>query len=383
MKKMIKMSLIAAVAVTGLSSTAAAQPLTEAIKDVDVSGSIVYRYNDYTDDKNVDNSKDYSKNYYKIATSLKSKVNDYVTATVRVVTGTGIDDSDANFAAGGLDTRNGGDANPTVQVNQANFTVKTDVATVIAGKQGLTTPWTVAIDSDSNEQTGTGLLALVPAGPVTVAAAYFNQTNLNNVEVGGNDLDGSANVATLGLLGQAGPVALNAWYLDMEDTFDTFTVGAKANIEMVTAELRYTSLDLDAADTDNNSLTAKISANIGPVAAYGQYAMTDKEGGLTALDADAKTTTQGWNVSINGKADADFYRVGASMDVMSGLNVALNYATMDYANDSEESELYTQITHKMGKNLVTYARFGTYEKEIANDEVNDAITGRLQVEYKF
>ena len=52
--------------------------------------------------------------------------------------------------------------------------------TVNVGKQGLTTPWTVAIDSDGNEQTGTGILALSTVGPVTLAAAYFNQTNLDN-----------------------------------------------------------------------------------------------------------------------------------------------------------------------------------------------------------
>ncbi|XPS40277.1 hypothetical protein ACN2C3_00830 [Aliarcobacter butzleri] len=50
--------------------------------------------------------------------------------------------------------------------------------TVNIGKQGLTTPWTVAIDSDGNEQTGTGALALTTFGPVTAAAGYFNQTNL-------------------------------------------------------------------------------------------------------------------------------------------------------------------------------------------------------------
>ena len=50
MKNTIKMSLVAAVAVAGLSSTAAATPLEEAIKGVDISGSIVYRYNDYGND---------------------------------------------------------------------------------------------------------------------------------------------------------------------------------------------------------------------------------------------------------------------------------------------------------------------------------------------
>jgi len=385
MKKMIKMSLVAAVAVTGLSSTVAAKPLAEAIKDVDVSGSVVYRYNDYSDDKATGTHK----NYYKIGTTLKSKVNDIVTATVRVVTGTGVADNDANFAAGGLDTTDGTDANPTLQVNQANFTAKVAGATVIAGKQGLTTPWTVAVDTDSNEQTGTGLLALVPAGPVTIAAAAFNQTNLNNVKPGvlaGGALNGAADIMTLGVIGKAGAVSFDAWYLDMEDTFDTMTVGAKAKIAMVTADVRYTTLDLDAVNTDNSALMAKFSAKFGKISAYTQLGMTDSDGGLTALDSDAKTTFTGWNVNMHDKQDADFVRFGAGMDVMAGLNVAVNYATQEYKSAGakvEESELYTQITHKMGKNLSTYVRLGTYEKETSSVTNNDKFTGRLQVQYTF
>ncbi len=43
MTKMIKMSLIAAVAVTGMTSAANAQNLEDAIKGVDVSGYVDYR----------------------------------------------------------------------------------------------------------------------------------------------------------------------------------------------------------------------------------------------------------------------------------------------------------------------------------------------------
>ncbi|BFU77138.1 hypothetical protein ALC152_03530 [Arcobacter sp. 15-2] len=397
MKNTIKMSLAAAVAVAGLTSNVAAKPLEEAIKNVDISGSVVYRYNDYGDDENSKNKTD---NNYKIATSLKSKVNDYVTATVRVVTGTGIT-SGNSFATLPSDSAN--DANPSLHVTQANFTVKTDVATVIAGKQGLTTPWTVAIDSDSEEQTGTGLLALVPAGPVTIAAAYFNQTNLDQAtakiaanainQAAVNSAMAGANIATVGVMGTVGPVALDAWYLDLDDVFSSYTVGAKATVDMFTAELRYAALEIEDKATagvmnhgnevDNNIIIAKLGAKMDAFSAYLQYAKTDKDGGLTALDSDAKTTMTGWNTNIHNKADADYFRVGAGMDVMSGLNVSLNYADLDYANDSEETELYTQITHKMGTNLVTYVRLGTYEVEVDGDDTVDATAGRLQVEYKF
>jgi len=370
MKNIIKMSLVAAVAVAGLTSNVAAKPLEEAIKDVDISGTIVYRYNDYSDDEG---SKTKTDNNYKIATSLKSKVNDYVTATVRVVTSTGITNNSNSFAT--LETKGTSDLNPTIQVSQANFTVKTDVATVIAGKQGLTTPWTVAIDSDSNEQTGTGLLALIPAGPVTIAAAYFNQTNVG--------VTGAEDIATVGVLGSTAGVSYDAWYLDLDNVFKTFTIGAKAKMDMITAELRYASLDLEGSDADNSIIIAKVGAKMDAMSAYLQLGLTNEEGGLTALDADAKTTMTGWNTNVHNKADATYVRVGAGMDVMSGLNVSLNYANLDYAADTTETELFTQITHKMGKNLSTYVRLGVFDQEVGSDTTIDATAGRLQVEYKF
>ncbi|MGB6327669.1 MAG: major outer membrane protein, partial [Halarcobacter sp.] len=48
------MSLIAAIAVAG--TTASAQPLAEAIKNVDVSGTAAYRYNDYEPSNSTSNN---------------------------------------------------------------------------------------------------------------------------------------------------------------------------------------------------------------------------------------------------------------------------------------------------------------------------------------
>ena len=64
MKKIAKLSLVAAVAVAGFT-TANAQPLEEAIKNVDVSGSVVYRYNDYDNNNTtgVDSDNDAENNY--------------------------------------------------------------------------------------------------------------------------------------------------------------------------------------------------------------------------------------------------------------------------------------------------------------------------------
>lgn len=407
MKKIVKMSLVAAVAVAGLTA-ANAKPLEEAIKNVDVSGTVVYRYNDYNRDDATTKNSDQT-NHYKIGLNLASKVNDDVKLNTRFIVGSGVD---AGFVA--LDAADhDGQADVTLSNVYFGYTGIANT-TVNVGKQGLTTPWTVAIDSDGNEQTGTGVLALSTVGPVTIAAAYFNQTNLDNsgdlkaalngasnyVNAGGND------IATIGLLGNVGPVALNAWYLDMTDIFDTYTLGAKADLEVsgikLGADLSYTSLDLDqdAATRaglvnasgnaiDNNLLKLILTAKAGIFDAKYVYAATDKEGGITALDQDAATTMLTWNITTLNKADADLHHVSAGVQALDTVHVSANYTTMDYnavagTKDEQEQELYAQVVYNMSKNLSSYVRFGSYETENNGAKaIEGDYRGRLQVQYSF
>ena len=324
MKKFVKMSLIAALAVAG--TTASAQPLAEAIKNVDVSGSMTYRYNDYQEDVNAAGVDSSSKttNYYKIGLTLKSKVNDDVTANTRFIIG----GADGGFA--GLDTQGASDGSVNVTLTNANFAY-TGIAntTVIVGKQGLTTPWTVAVDATGNEQTGTGILALSTVGPVTLAGAYFNQTNVGNsgdvpaaLSVNTDEF-GAKDIYTVGAMGKIGPVALDAWYLDMADVFDTYTLGANTSFDVgsvtLGGDLRYTSVDLDNNDTDNSLLKATVTAKVGIFDAKVAYATTDKEGGLVALDTDATTSISAWSVDANGKADADYWQVRLGAQILPSL----------------------------------------------------------------
>ncbi|PLY09588.1 MAG: hypothetical protein C0626_11540 [Arcobacter sp.] len=400
MKKFVKLSLVAAVAVAGLT-TANAKPLEEAIKDVDVSGTVVYRYDDRNNDVGGASAVN---NNYKIGLNLKSKVNDDVTANFRIITATGIN---TNQSFAGLDTASN-DANPSLNLSQVNFAY-TGIAntTVIVGKQGLTTPWTVAADSDSNEQTGTGILALSTVGPVTIAGAYFNQTNLG---VSGDDIatvnalssyanGGGNNVATVGVMANVGPVSLDAWYLDMADVFDSYTLGAKASFDLdavtLGADLRYTALSVDsqtgqASNADDHDLVKlTLTAKAGIVDAKLAFAKTDKEGGLVALDDDATTTIQGWMVNPTNKADATFVQASVGVQAMDSVHVSANYTEVESRAvgatvDTEEEEVYAKLTYKMSKNLSSYVRFGQYESKPTNGaKTNDDTRGRLQVQYSF
>lgn len=462
MKKIAKISLVAAVAVAGLT-TANAQPFEQAIKGVEVSGSVVYRYNDYNNDTNyategktTDGSKaggvingkstknngtnSYSDNNYKAGLNVAAPVNDFVKANTRFL----VANENGDFA-GPLDTQDNGDTNVDVELSNAYFGFTGFKNTTInAGKQGLTTPWTVATQIDGNEQTGTGLLALHTLNSnVTLAGAYFNQTNLgrsgdvlpklNSTATTKNYLNGSTtqyttststnddfgaqDIATVGTIVAVGPVTLDAWYADMQDTFSTYTLGAKTSTTLggvkLGADARFVSLELDRnvaeaiyfsgvssdqIDTshnyssnihDDNSLAKlTLTANAGIFGAKASYGKTGKEGGLTALDNDATTTLLAWGVNANNKADADFYHLQAGVDILPELNFALNYANVDYtgsdtvtknANNNvtgwteksiEEEEFYGQLTYKMSKNLVSYVRYGVFTQDTATHTGN-------------
>ena len=418
MRKISKLSLVAAVAVAGFS-TANAQPLEEAIKNVEVSGSVVYRYNDYNNDSNDGVSQgegSTTDNNYKIGLNLSSKVNDYVKFNSRFLIA---NEDSTEFAS--LNTQNTGDDNVDVELSHAYFALTAiPNTTVNVGKQGLTTPWTVAIDSDGGEQTGTGVLALSTFGPVTAGAGYFNQTNLDDSgngvaiptsrAVADNKIvntdakvliDGREDIVVGALIADLSPVTLDAWYLDMSDIFDTYTIGAKSDFKFdggkIGVDARYVSLTLDdkIADKDKNAIAKiAVTGNLGIFNAKVAYANTDKDGGLTALDQDAEATLLGWNITANGKADADYWQGVLGVNILDNLNLSANYGNIQYklyadnSTEVEEEEIYAQLTYKMSKNLNTYVRYGTYtreyDKNTANgDEINDDVRGRLQVEYTF
>lgn len=372
MTKLVKLSLAAAIAVSGLSSTVAAKPLEEAIKGVDVSGTVVYRYDDRNDSV-ADNST--STNSYKVAVNVKAPVNDMVTFNARIVTGLGAAfDNQANLTA--LDTQAQADANPSLQLSEAYFTAKMGMLTVNAGKQGIGTPWTVAHDAAGDDDHGTGILALADAGFATFAAGYFNQTNIVN----------QVNVAVLAVIAPVGPVNFDAWYLDADDTLDSYTVGLSTSLMGISAYARYTNVDPDAAGADDQDLW-KIGAkgDLGPVGLAAEYANTDNDGSafVSLNDCDAATGAQAWAVNACNKADADFWKVGADIDLMPNLNFALTYATVDYDTDMEEEEVYGTLTYKMSDNFMTYVRYGNYTIDNDGTETRDQDRGRLHVQYSF
>ncbi len=401
MKKFAKMSLVAALAIAG--TAASAQPLAEAIKNVDVSGTAVYRYDDRSfKDEAKAVGRDSSKNHYKIGLSVKAKVNDDITAVTRFIAG-----SKGNGGFTTLDYVGGNDEQADISLNNVYFSY-TGLAntTINVGKQGLTTPWTVAIDADGNEQTGTGILALTNLGAVTLAGAYFNHTNVmtsgnlpkTKLDANQNEIPFTHNgdyMATVGALGNFGPVALDLWYAELQDTLDSYTFGALANLDFDSVNVklgaRHTMVDLEDVKKDNSLTKVEAGLKAGIFGANVGYGWTDKDGGIAALDNSAKTGYEGWLLNLNGVTDANLLKTNVNVQVLPSLNLALNYnvLTEDMGEEDQKAEeLYLQATYKMSKNFGGYVRFG--QAEFEKDYVvagkladNDGTIGRIQVQYSF
>lgn len=428
MRKISKISLVAAVAVAGFS-TANAQPLEEAIKNVDVSGSVVYRY-DNAEEANA-TGKSTDRNRYKVGLNLSSKVNDYVKFNSRFIVG-GDDSGWATTGAkknGNLNAGNG-DVNPGVTLSNAYFGFTAIPNTIVnVGKQGLTTPYTVAVDINGNEQNGTGILALSTFGPITAGAGYFNNTNANEL----TDINATRGLTGAGLTLDAGRdmyvatvqgdldfVKLEAWYAGLQNTFNSYTFAATSKIDIAEnaklgLEARYVALNLtdDVIVARNNHLNGVSNASKNGGADNGMfrlavdgkfsivnarlaYTKTDKEGGLTALDQDAKNTSLGWNITSNGYADADYFQAALGVDILDNLNFTAHYGNLSSDTQSagakfvglsntKAEEIYGQLTYKMSKNLTTYLRYGTYEEKnkATGAKSTDQDMGRLQVAYTF
>ncbi|EAI6307643.1 major outer membrane protein [Campylobacter jejuni] len=149
--KLVKLSLVAALA-AGAFSAANATPLEEAIKDVDVSGILRYRYDTGTFDKNwgtpngnLNKSKQMHK--YRAQVNFSAAIADNFKAFVQF---------DYNAADGGTGVNNKTNAQKGLFVRQLYLTyTNEDVATsVIAGKQQLNTIWT---DNGVDGLVGTGV----------------------------------------------------------------------------------------------------------------------------------------------------------------------------------------------------------------------------------
>ncbi|EAK3966013.1 major outer membrane protein [Campylobacter jejuni] len=416
--KLVKLSLVAALA-AGAFSAANATPLEEAIKDVDVSGVLRYRYDtgnfdkNFVDNLNLNNSKQDHK--YRAQVNFSAAIADNFKAFVQF---------DYNAADGGYGANGIKNDQKGLFVRQLYLTyTNEDVATsVIAGKQQLNIIWT---DNGVDGLVGTGVKVVNNSIDGLTLAAFavdsFMATEQGSDLVGHNgsqfnpdsigNLYGAAAVGSYDLAGGQFNPQLWLAYLDqvaffyaLDASYST-TIFDGINWTLEGAYLgNSVDSDLDSARYANGNLFAlkgSIEVN-GWDASLGGLYYGDKEKASTVVIED-----QG-NLGSLLAGEEIFYTTGSRLNGDTGRNI-FGYVTGGYTfnetvrvgadfvyggtkteaanhlGGGKKLEAVARVDYKYSPKL-NFSAFYSYvnlDQGVNTNESADHSTVRLQALYKF
>ncbi len=384
MRKLAKLSLVAAVAVAGLTNVNAAS-LEEAIKGVDVSGQFRFRAQDKSDTINngVNTASAENGTDVEIEVGVKVPVTENVTAVFKID-----------------NAPNNGNSEPTtdaLDIEDYYFSYNSGALTVNAGQQNIPGRITDGAEGD-------GLVALYNLGNFTVGAAAFNNHDAGTdgnaagfaydsttggstavAAVAGNS---AADLYSVIAMGTVGPVSLLAQYADVSDTLDTYNLKADASIEMVKVGAEYTETGVDGSSNDYATTKAYVGAKVGIVSATLSYAKTADQGsgslhsvaGGAAAGLETPAEALLWNIGTSGRADYDAFTIDASVAVTPAISLRAAYLDGEQGTgaNTDVKEALGQISYQVAKNLSTYVRFADVE-----DQGNEYTRGRVEARYSF
>ena len=294
MRKTIKLSLVAAMAVAGLTTSASAVNLGESLKNVDMSGMVRYRH---TATENAGNE-----NEYQIELGVTTKIkNDFALdlAAEQTITET----------SGGTTT---GDT--TYTTTNAFFTYTgVENLDVKAGKQNYNLPLTDAAGAS-------GLKAEIGVSGATVVLGAFTK----GVKAGALVVP-VGNATLTAMVGETG----NTTATETDYTY----LNATAEVAGVSLNLTKSEKDVKS-DTTENEITSVVAST--EVAGFGidlGYATTGKNGAAVAM-ADGGDTAADFGLqelsSNDVSAEADITLVNISKEIYPALTVSLGQANLDY-----------------------------------------------------
>lgn len=419
--KLVKLSLVAALA-AGAFSAANATPLEEAIKDVDVSGVLRYRYDTGNFDKNFVNNSNLNNNKqdhkYRAQVNFSAAIADNFKAFIQF---------DYNAVDGGTGVDNVTNAEKGLFVRQLYLTyTNEDVATsVIAGKQQLNLIWT---DNAIDGLVGTGVkvvnnsidgltLAAFAAdsfmaaeqgadllGPTTQATAPFKVDSVGN-------LYGAAAVGSYDLAG--GQFNPQLWLAYWDQVAFFYAVDAAYSTTIFdginwTLEGAYLGNSLDSELDDKTHANGNLFALKGSIEVNGWDASL---GGLYYGDKEKASTVviedQG-NLGSLLAGEEIFYTTGSRLNGDTGRNI-FGYVTGGYTfnetvrvgadfvyggtkteaanhlGGGKKLEAVARVDYKYSPKL-NFSAFYSYvnlDQGVNTNESADHSTVRLQALYKF
>lgn len=419
--KLVKLSLVAALA-AGAFSAANATPLEEAIKDIDVSGVLRYRYETSNDWSNANFGSGISgkqDHKYRAQVNFSGAISDNFKAFVQF---------DYNSQDGGYGIDSISNTSDTLTVRQLYLTyTNEDVATsVIAGKQQLNTIWT---DNGIDGLVGTGIkvvnnsidgLTLAAFAmdsfnekvPATTTNGNFNKGNVNGDSDVSDALDWSKNIYGAAAIGSydiaGGQFNPQLWLAYMSDNAFLYALDAAYSTTIFdginwTLEGAYLGNSLDSELDDKTHANGNLFALKGSIEVNGWDASL---GGLYYGKKDKVTVTtiedQG-NLGSLLAGEEIFYTRGSNLNGDLGRNI-FGYVTGGYTfneavrvgADFVYGGTKTNIIGQGGKKLEAVARvdykyspklnfsaFYSYVNVDTDPESTHHDAVRLQALYKF
>lgn len=403
--KLVKLSLVAALA-AGAFSVANATPLEEAIKDIDVSGVLRYRYDTGRFSKDFDNgsiptaglnaSKQDHK--YRAQINFSGAIADNFKAFVQF----DYESTDGGYGANISDTEG------TLKVRQLYLTyTNEDVATsVIAGRQQLNTIWT---DNGIDGLVGTGIKVVNNSiDGLTLAAFAVDSFNNDDEKTSAfafdENLYGAAAIGSYEVFG--GQLNPQLWLAYMNDKAFLYALDVAYNTTIFdgvnwTLEAAYlgNSLDNELGNTleDGNffGLRGSIEVNGWDASLGGLYYGDKEKSSLTVIE------DQG-NIGSLLAGEEIFYTNGSKLNGDVGQNT-FGYVTAGYTfnetvrvggdlvyggtkteagNGGDKLEAVARVSYKYSPKL-NFSAYYSYVNVEQDKLEGDHSTVRLQALYKF
>lgn len=397
--KLLKLSLVAALAAGALATTASAVPLEEAIKDVDVSGFMRLRYT--ADDEENDSNAKWN---IKSVIDFKAKVDDnfFAVAGVRYgndggATEFGYNSGNGNFGGGVYDNT----ADDQFDMYRAYIGYTVGNTTVQLGRQNVFSFFT-------DDMYGDGLFALnSDIQGLTLGALWMDaleqdgdiSSNIDAIQaltgkrVTDHDLYG------VGAIGSYDPVSFQLWYAYLNDVVGLFAVELGANFDVnddVTVGLKgqygFANFDNDFADTigvdDSDFFGFEASANIyffDMSAGYVNYSADDDESlSLSSFEDSGSFIKAGEELVdyalYSGKNDYWFVTAGVTIPD-TGVRIGADYVDGSFGEDGnyDASEVVARIDYKYNEKL----NFKTWYSYIDQDSGDDDNRFRFEAKYSF
>jgi len=366
--KLAKLSL-AAIMTVGALSTANAQPIEEAIKNVDFTGMLRYRLNQ----KEIEGVKSSNSNDFDFLGKFTTPVTEDIKAVMAFASNSNAGVNQSGSSVGALN----------VDLAKAFFVYNKDALTVKAGMQSIIHP---IFDAGFNGNKGTGVVAMYNAGPVTLAGAYFAGIG----GAGANLLVADSDVATVAVMGSMGPVKAQLWYANIQDIVDgQVFFQADASIEMVTITGQFINTKLNdaivapGAEDTGNYYALKVGAKFAPVSFNLGYTKNDKDqGAYSVAGGDSAVIQPGWRLvyELENVADTESF-FGDVTATFGKFSVMGAYASAE-AGSTDYDELQAKVGYKVAKNLDTYVRYSTMDIDNGTTSI-DSDYLRFEAKYSF